>query len=127
MPTKWLVSFGKRPASISRVADNSRPAKWASLIVKSSLSNPALKLAQHQLADHVHTGFAVVQARDEGKLLAAIVLEDLGVFLRDLFQRLQAIGGETGRDHRDAAHAFLRELLHRFVGIGLQPLVEAEA
>ncbi len=62
-----------------------------------------------------------------GKLLAAIVLEDLGVFLRDFFQRLQAIGGETGRHHGDAAHAVLRQLRDGLVGVGLQPLVEAEA
>ena len=64
--------------------------------------NPALQFTQHQLPDHVHAGLAVVQARDEGKLLAAIVLENLGVFLRDLFQRLQAVGDEARTDHVDA-------------------------
>jgi len=53
---------------------------------------PALELAQHQLADDVHAGVAIVQTGNRGKLLAAVVLEDLGVFLRDFFQRFQAIG-----------------------------------
>ena len=66
------------------------------------LTDPALKLAQHQLADHVHAGIAVVQAGNGGKLLAAIVPEDLGILLRDLLQRLQAIGREAGRDDGNA-------------------------
>src|ERR1700731_2212884 len=89
--------------------------------------DPALKLAQHQLADDVHAGVAVVEAGDRGKLLAALVLEDLGVFLGDLFQRFQAIGGKAGHHDGDAAHAILRQLLDGLVGVGLQPLVEAEA
>src|SRR5436190_1679509 len=89
-------------------------------------SCPALKLAQNKLADHVHPGLAVVQAWNEGKLLATIVLEYLGVFLRNFFQRFQAIGGKTGSDDRDTAHAVLCELLHGLVGVGLQPSVVAE-
>src|SRR6476659_3041008 len=53
--------------------------------------DPPLQLAQDQLADHVHAGLRVVQAGDCGKLLATAVLENFGVFLRDLLQRLQAI------------------------------------
>src|SRR5438067_197913 len=89
-------------------------------------SYPALKLAQHQLADHVHPGVAVVQAWNEAKLLAAVVLEYLGVFLRNFFQRFQAIGGKTGSNDRDTAHAVLCQLLHGLVGVGLQPSVVAE-
>jgi hypothetical protein len=55
-----------------------------------------LKLAQNELADDVHAGIAVVEAGNGGKLLAAIVLEDLGILLRDLLQRLQAIGEKPG-------------------------------
>src|SRR5712671_5671543 len=109
MPNKWLVSFKKTRASTGRVLASSRPAIWARRIVKSNLSNPALQLAQHQLADHIHAGIRVVQAWDESELLAAIVLEDLGVFLRNLFQRLEAIGGESRRHHGNAFHAILRE------------------
>src|ERR1043166_2173840 len=47
-------------------------------------SNPALKLAQHELADHIHAGVAVVQARDCRELLAALVPKNLGILLRDL-------------------------------------------
>ena len=83
---------------------------------------PALKLAQHELADHVHAGLGIVEAGDRGELLAAIVFEDLCVFLRDLLQRLQAIGGEAGRDHRDALDAVLGELFDGLVGRGLKPL-----
>src|SRR6202041_2233736 len=93
---------------------------------KSQRSDPALKFAQHQLTDHVHAGVAVVQAGDCRELLAAIVPEDLGVLLRDFFQGFQAIGGEPGRDDGDAAHAVLGELGDGLVGVGLQPLVEAE-
>src|SRR4051794_41004822 len=90
-------------------------------------SDPALKLAQHQRADHVHAGCAVVETGYRGKLLAAIVLENLGILLRDLLQRLQAVSGKARRHHRDAAHALLGQTLHRLVGVGLKPLVIAEA
>ena len=36
------------------------------------LSNPALQFAQHQMADHRHAGFAVVEARDRREILAAV-------------------------------------------------------
>src|SRR6266702_4911249 len=90
-------------------------------------SDPALQLAQHERPDHVHAGIAVIEAGDRGKLLAAIVLEYLGILPRDLLQRLQAISGEARRHHRDAAHAFLGETLHRLVGVGLDPFIIAEA
>src|SRR5665213_444392 len=80
-------------------------------------SYPALKLAQHQLPDHVHAGLAVVEAGAEGKLLAAIMPKNLGVFLGDFFQRFQAIGGETGGDHGYPARAVLGQLRDGLVGI----------
>src|SRR5271154_5963721 len=126
---KWLVSFRKRLASTSRVLVNSNPTAMqcargslersrsysitSSAVARSVFpwpSNPALQLAQYKLADHIHARFAVVKAGDRGELLAAIMLEDLGIFLRDLFQRLQAIGGEAGRDHGNAAHTIFGEL-----------------
>src|ERR1039458_5366809 len=88
---------------------------------------PALKLPQHQLADDVHAGIAIVEAGDRGKLLAAIMFEDFGVFLRDFFQRFQTIGGEAGHHDGDAAHAILCQFLDGLVGVGLQPRVEAKA
>src|SRR3981081_2175256 len=88
---------------------------------------PALKLAQNQLPDDVHAGVAIVQTWNRGKLLAAIVLENLGVFLGDFFQRFQTIGGEARRHDGDAARTFFRQPLDGLVGGRLQPLVEAEA
>ena len=37
-----------------------------------------MQLAQHQLADHVHAGVAVVEAGNSGELPAAMMLEYLG-------------------------------------------------
>src|SRR5580692_7146692 len=93
---------------------------------KSQRSDPPLKFAQNQLADHVHAGVAVVQAGDRREPLAAMMPENLGVLLRDFFQRFQAIGGEAGHHDRDAAHAIAGELRDGLVGVGPQPLVEAE-
>ena len=92
-----------------------------------AFSNPALQLAQHEPADDVHAGIAVVETGNCGKFLAAIMLENLGILLRDLLQRFQAIGGKSGHDHCDASHAVLSELRHRRIGVWLQPLVIAEA
>ena len=61
------------------------------------------------------------------ELFAAMMLEYLGVFLRDLFQRLQTVGGEAGSHHGNALHTIFRQLLDGLVRIGLQPLVEAKA
>src|SRR6185312_17450974 len=92
-----------------------------------ALSDPALQLAQHKLANHFHAGVTVIKTRNRGKLLAAIAPEDLGILLRDLFQRFQAVSGEARHHHRDALDAVLGQLLDRLVGIGLQPLGLAEA
>ncbi len=54
-------------------------------------SDPALKLAQHELADHVHAFVAVIETGNGGKLLTTGLVEYLGVFLHDFFQRLDAI------------------------------------
>ena len=86
-----------------------------------------MKFAQNELADDVHAGIAVVEAGNGGKLLAAIVLEYLGILLRDLLQRLQAIGGEAGGHDGNAFHPIFREFFDGLVRIGLQPFVETEA
>src|SRR5689334_27263 len=65
---------------------------------------PALKLAHHELPDHVHALVAVVQTWDIGELLAAVMFEDFSVFLRNFLQSFEAIGRETRRDDRDAPH-----------------------
>src|SRR6185437_12802260 len=104
-----------------------RPAENSGRISDKYLSEPALKFAQHQLTYYIHARLAVVETGDRGKLLAAIVLEDLGVFLRDFLQRLEAVGGETRRHHGDAAHAVLGQLRDGLVGVGLKPLIKTEA
>ena len=70
--------------------------------------NPPAQLALRQLADHPHAGLAVVEAGDGGEIPAARRLEQGGVFDRDLFQLLQAVGSKAGhkRNHVvDAAAA----------------------
>ena len=61
------------------------------------------------------------------EILPAVALEDVRVLDRDLFQRLQAIGGKSRRDHDQVLHALLGERLHRLDGVGLEPLRAAEA
>ena len=133
------ISLGRPPSSAkSRVSQRlfnaaARQLNWSPRRYvgfereKSEWSYPALKLAQHELADHIHATLAVIEARNEGKLFAAMVFEDLGVFLRDFFQRFQAIGRESRRDNGNAPHAIVREFLQGLVGIGLKPFVEPEA
>src|SRR5215472_17639193 len=70
-------------------------------------SYPAPQLAKHELANHLHARFAVVETGNCGKRLAAIVPEDLGILQRNLFQRFQAIGGKARHHDCDAAHAVL--------------------
>ncbi len=97
---KWLVRFKKTrgttmpyivkfETTLPIPASRMRPAFQRAYPLS---SDPALQFPQHQLADDVHPGLAVVEAGDGGKLFAAIVFEYFGVFLRDFFQRFQAIG-----------------------------------
>src|SRR6202007_930129 len=87
---KWAFRLGKTIVSTRRVNRSFATFTQRKMPLDADASNPALQLAQHELADDVHAGIAVVQARNGGKLLAAIVPEYLGVLLRDLFQRLPA-------------------------------------
>jgi hypothetical protein len=60
--------------------------------------------------------------------LAAAGLQEGGArLLRDLLQRLQAVGGEAGAGDVDALHAGARQRHERRLGVGLQPLGLAEA
>ena len=61
------------------------------------------------------------------KFFAAIALEHARVLDGDLFQRLQAVGGKAGRDHRKILDALLGERLDRFDGGWLEPFGAAEA
>ena len=69
----------------------------------------------------------VVQAGDVVELLAAGREERVARLDVDLFQRLQAVGGEAGADHVDPPHALRGERAQRRLGVGLQPLGLAEA
>ncbi|MPL60861.1 hypothetical protein SDC9_06423 [bioreactor metagenome] len=70
--------------------------------------------------------FVVVEAGDVGETLAARMHEGLADLAVDLLERLDAIGREGRRDHRDVLLAGLRKLGHMLDGIGLEPFLAAE-
>src|SRR6266498_5143133 len=80
------------------------------------LLDPAFQFTQRHLPDHQHAGRAVVEAGNRHEILAAVLAEDMRVLDRDLLERLEAIGGEARRDHRDALDAALGEIFHRPIG-----------
>jgi len=47
--------------------------------------------------------------------------EHVAVLHADFFQRLEAIGGESGADHADVADTARRQRRQHFAGVGLQP------
>src|SRR5438105_7028238 len=53
-------------------------------------SDPAAQLAQCEVAQQRHPGFAGVEAGDRGEIFPAVVTEDLGILAGDLLERLQA-------------------------------------
>src|SRR4029077_12111611 len=85
-------------------------------------SNPAPKFALYDMGQHTDARIAVVETRDEGEFLSAMLEEDLFILLRDLFQRLDAIGDEARRQDGDTFDALAGQSLDRLVGIGLKPL-----
>src|SRR5215475_591336 len=89
--------------------------------------DPTLQLPHNQTTNEADSSLAVIEARDGGKVDAAMVAEDFGVLAGDLLQGFQAIGSKTRRDHGEALHAALRKLLYRGVGIGLEPFRRSEA
>jgi len=50
--------------------------------------DPAFQFTPDNVGNHSHSGFAVVQAGNRGKILSAVMMKYLGVFACDLFQRL---------------------------------------
>src|SRR5437868_3396414 len=91
------------------------------------VSHPTFELAQRHLPEHQHARRAVVETGDGEKILAAVAVEDAGVLDRNLLQRLQAIGGKSGRDHDQILDAALGELSDGVDGRRLKPLGAAEA
>lgn len=68
-----------------------------------------------------------VEARDVSEVFAACGQERLAAFDRDLFQRFKAVGDETGADHSNPFYPGARQLLERFLRVGLQPFRWPEA
>ena len=68
-----------------------------------------------------------IQAGHIGEVLAAVLEEALARADRDLFQGLEAIGGEARSHDREVFDAGARLLQDRLVGVGPQPLLAAEA
>src|SRR5579884_3763621 len=89
--------------------------------------NPALELAHDHVADDRHAALTVVEAGDVREILAPRPAENLGVLDGDLFQGLETVGREAGRDDDQVAHAPCRKGLHGGVRIGLEPFGRAEA
>ncbi len=90
-------------------------------------SHPAGKLARNEVADHGHAGLRIVETGNGREIPPAMAAEDVGILDRDLFQRLQAVGGEARRDDGEVLHTTARQRLDRLVGIGLQPFGASEA
>src|SRR3546814_16986719 len=68
-----------------------------------------------------------VERRDVTQGRAACALKLLGVTLRDLFQRFQAIGGETRTDRIQRLHAATRQSFDHQIGVGRKPLRAADS
>ena len=77
--------------------------------------HPSFCYGRREALDEVDVRIAVVEAGDVAEPLAAGVHEDLAVLALDLLQRLEAVGGEGGRDHRHFAHPAGGKRLHRLV------------
>src|SRR5262249_46657085 len=92
-----------------------------------SWGGPAFQLALDHMQEHADAAVAVVEAGDEGEVLAAVLEKDLLVLLGDLLERLEAIGGKARRDDGKPLHAVACQCLDRLVGIRLKPLGAPEA
>src|SRR5688572_21045059 len=89
--------------------------------------HPTFKLAADQLAQHLQARGAVVEAGEVGEIGPAGAEESIAAADRQLLERLQAVGGEAGRDHGHFDHALARKLGEQFVGGRLEPFGAAEA
>src|SRR5687767_469497 len=69
--------------------------------------HPPLQLALDDVRDHAHAVRAVVEARQIGELLAAMLHEDVAVLHVELLQRLETVGREAGRHDGQALHPAL--------------------
>src|SRR5262245_27777610 len=88
--------------------------------------DPAFELPLDQVNEQLDSALAVVEAGNVTELLPAMRPEDFLVLLGDLFERLDAIGGEAGRDNGDAFDARPRQGFHRLISVGFDPFGAAE-
>src|SRR5262245_18007128 len=89
--------------------------------------DPAFQLPLDQVDEQLDSARAVVEAGNVAELLPAMLVEDFLILLGDLFERLDAIGGEVGRDNGDAFDPRTRQSFHRLISVGLDPFGAAEA
>src|SRR6185312_5280684 len=88
--------------------------------------HPARKLAFDQPFEHGDAFGRIVEAVEQSELLAARMHEAVAPADSELLERFDAVGGEAGRCHGDAADAVLRISGERRVGGRLEPLRPAE-
>ena len=84
-------------------------------------SEPALQLIAHDAFEHGDGGIGIIEAGNDRELLAASFLESLPEADGHLFQRFHAIGCKTRAHHDQFLDTLGGKLLHRLLGIGLQP------
>src|SRR5437660_942818 len=94
---------------------------------RSSGSNPAARLFEHDLPHRRDPGRMIIQAPAGMEYLAARRLEVGRRLVADLVERLQAIDREARQHYEDLLRATLREILKHVVGVGLQPFAAAKA
>src|ERR1700730_8256898 len=77
--------------------------------------------------DEHHAGLAIIEARNEGKILTPIAKENFAAFDVDFIERLEAIGGKAWCHHQKALCTLGGEALDFRRRIGLQPFRRPEA
>src|SRR5665213_2477466 len=90
-------------------------------------SNPAFEFAQYHFLDNCHAAWGVVETGNGREVLAARVLENLGILHGDFLQSLQAVSRNPRSDDGDGFYAALGQRFHGGIGVGLEPLGNAEA
>src|SRR6266550_1273361 len=69
---------------------------------------PACKFTRHQLLQHGHAFGRIVEAIEQRELVAAMRQECAAAANAELLERLQAIGGKSGRSDRDLGDTVFR-------------------
>src|SRR5574338_330991 len=95
--------------------------------VRLGRGHPSFKLAEQEPLQHGHPFRRIVEAFEQRELLAPARKEGLAPADPELFQRLQAVGGEPGRGHRNAFDAAAPVGGERRIGRRFEPPGAAEA